>query len=101
MIACIALHSKNWQSLSLMLLLSVTAGCGYAEYETRLSETKKYYAYLDRIEQSLAPKWIVPGNLMELRVPNQFSLIPPPQPIKKEDGTVEETFDRPATAGLS
>ncbi|WP_010583417.1 hypothetical protein [Schlesneria paludicola] len=86
----IALYAKSWRTLAGMLLLSVVGGCGYAQYESRLKETKQYYAYLDRIEQSLAPKWIVPGGLMELRVPNQFILIPPPQPIVNENGTVEE-----------
>jgi hypothetical protein len=69
-------------------LLIVICGCGYAEYEARLAETRKYYAYLDKIEQSLGPKWAA-GNLMDLRVPKQFSPIPPPAPVQKEDGTVE------------
>ncbi len=75
-------------TVSLATLIFVS-GCGYAEYETRLNESKKYYAYLDRIEQSLAPKWLVAGNLMELRVPRQFSLIPAPLPTQKDDGTIE------------
>lgn len=71
-------------------LIVLAYGCGYSEYEARLNESKKYYAYLDKIEQSLAPKWTVAGNLMELRVPQQFTLIPPAQPIQKEDGTIEQ-----------
>ena len=74
-------------SASLLLLI---AGCGFSEYEARLAETKKYYAHLERIEQSLAPKWTVPGNLMDVRVPQQFVAIPPAPPIQKEDGTFEQ-----------
>lgn len=90
MIASNALSAKSWRVLAGMLFLSVVGGCGYAQYEARLKETKQYYAYLDRIEQSLGRKWIVPGGLMEMRVPNQFVLIPPPQPVTNEDGKVEE-----------
>jgi hypothetical protein len=68
----------------------VFAGCGYAEYETRLNESKRYFAYLEKIESSLAPKWVVAGNLMEMRVPRQFVLIPAPQPIQNPDGTTEQ-----------
>ena len=71
-------------------ILLLVSGCGYAEYEIRLAETKKYYAYLDRIEQSLAVKWIAPGNLMELRVPRQFGPILPAPLIQKEDGSFEQ-----------
>jgi hypothetical protein len=71
------------------LLLTAIGGCGYAEYESRLNETRKYYAYLDRIEQALAPKWVAEGNVMELRVPRQFTLIPPPQPVEREEGVTE------------
>lgn len=71
-----------------------SVGCGYADYENRLNETKKYYTHLDRVEQSLAPKWSAPGGLMDLRVPQQFVQIPPPAPVQKEDGTVEQpAFD--------
>lgn len=82
---------------SLCLLASTfifVVGCGYADYEARLAQTRNYYAYLDRIEQSLAPKWSVPGGLMDLRVPQQFTPIPPPTPVKKDDGTIEQpAFD--------
>ncbi len=71
------------------------AGCGYAEYEARLAETKKYYAYLDKIEQSLSGRWSAPGNLMDVRVPNQFMPIPPPQVIKEEDGTEKQPLVDP------
>ena len=74
------------------MLLSLVVGCGYAEYEQRLGETRKYYAHLDRIEQSLAPKpkWTDPYKILELRVPRQFAPIPPAPLVKKEDGTIEQ-----------
>jgi hypothetical protein len=71
-------------------LLLVICGCGYAEYETRLAETQKYWAYLEKVEQSLSPKWTVAGNLMDLRVPQQFVPILPAPLIQKDDGTFEQ-----------
>lgn len=76
----------------LVMLGCQLLGCGYGEYELRLNESRKYYAYLDKIEQSLSPKWAASGpsgNVMDLRVPRQFLLIPAPQPVKKPDGTLE------------
>ncbi len=81
--------SSAVSNLALSGVMLLIFGCGYAEYETRLGESKKYYAYLDRIEQSLAPKWSLTGNLMELRVPKQFAQIPPAPPVKTEDGKLE------------
>lgn len=78
-------------SLALMVFAS---GCGYADYEMRLNESRKYYAYLEKVEQSLAPKWVVPGNLMDLRVPKQFMLIPPPPPPPKDDENAEAPIDQ-------
>jgi hypothetical protein len=78
--------------ISLLLLAS---GCGYAEYESRLAESRKYYAHLDKIEQSLAPKWSVAGGVMDLRVPQQFVPIPPAPLIQKEDGTFEQPESDP------
>ena len=83
---------RTHRSVSLALLLYI-GGCGYSEYEMRLNESKKYYSYLDKVEQSLAPKWVVPGNLMELRVPRQFNLIPPPPPAAPEDENAEKPID--------
>ena len=68
-------------------------GCGYAEYESRLNESRKYYAYLEKVETALTPKWSATGNLMDMRVPRQFSLIPEPQPTPLADGT----FEKPTT----
>ena len=79
------------------------SGCGYADYQLRLNESRNYYAYLDKIEQSLAPKWVAPGNLMELRVPKQFILIPPPPPPPKDDEKAEQPIDQrqPAYVNLT
>ena len=83
---------SNRTALACFGLLLFVMGCGYAEYEQRLGETRKYYAYLDRIEQSLAPKpkWTDPQKILELRVPRQFVPIPPAPLIKKDDGTYEQ-----------
>ena len=87
--------SKYARALPAAAMLLLVVGCGHAEYETRLAESKKYYAYLDKIEQNLAPKWVLQGNLMDLRVPKQFALIPAPVPVKKEDGTFEPITSDP------
>lgn len=75
-------------------IVAVTAllvvGCGYVDYETRLNESKKYYAFLDKVEQFLAPKWVSSEAPVELRVPKQFVVMPAPQRIKREDGSIEE-----------
>lgn len=83
-------YSNLIRTRSAYLLLLFVAGCGYAEYETRLNESRKYYAYLENIEKALAPKWIVAGGVMDIRVPNQFVPIPAPIPVKDENGTVQE-----------
>ncbi len=80
---------SSWVITSAGFFLFV-AGCGFAEYEARLAETKKYYTYLDKIEQSLSPKWSAAANLIDLRVPNQFTPIPPAALIQKDDGTFEQ-----------
>lgn len=85
-----------WKLLNgstLFVLLASIGGCGYSEYEMRLNESKKYYAYLEKVEQSLAPKWVLPGNLMELRVPRQFTLIPPPAAAAPGEENAERPID--------
>lgn len=71
------------------LTLAGFFGCGHETYELRLKQTKDYYTYLDKIESNLAGKWGDGRNILELRVPKQFVPIPPPQPIKREDGELE------------
>ncbi len=58
-------------------LLSLVAGCGADTYERRLQETRKYFEYLDTMNQLLSPTpWSEMG--VSLRVPKQFQLIPAP-----------------------
>ena len=85
--------SNRTRSRVAMLMMLILSGCGYADYELRLNETKKYWTYLDTIERLLLPKWTAPEVQMELRVPNMFRPMPPPQRIQREDGTFEEQPD--------
>lgn len=85
---------NNLYARTSLLLVVLISGCGYAEYEFRLNESKKYYAYLDKIEQSLAPRWASPGNVLELRVPRQFNQIPAPPPPPKDDDGAEQPIDQ-------
>lgn len=64
-------------------------GCGYETYELRLKQSKDYFAYLERVEANLAPVWSDQHGIIKVRVPKQFVSIPAPQPIKREDGTLE------------
>lgn len=65
-----------------ILLLVGLAGCGYDLYEERLGHTKLYFAYLEKVENFLAPKFADAG--VEIRPPRQFESIPRPTPPKKE-----------------
>jgi len=58
-----------------MLCLSAT-GCGAKTYEGRLQETAKYFSYLDKLNQNLKEEWR--GSGIQIRVPKQFELMPPP-----------------------
>lgn len=71
------------------LSLAGAAGCGYENYELRLKQSKDYYNYLEKVDANLAPKWGDGRGILEVRVPKQFVPIPPPQPIKREDGELE------------
>lgn len=62
--------------LAVIGLLSLTAGtgCGRETYLERLDETKRYFAYEDRLNQCLTRvAWA--GKSFELRVPKQFAPI--------------------------
>lgn len=88
-------HTSRRKCLSVSMALTVfVSGCGYADYELRLTESKNYYAYLDKVEQSMAPKWVAAGNLMDLRVPKQFLMIPPPPPPPKDEENPEPPIDQ-------
>ncbi len=73
-----------------LLLLFLAGGCGAATYEQRLEETRRYYTYLDRLNQRLSrDTWHGPG--VSMRVPKQFHLIPPPKPSKNSSNEPAES----------
>jgi hypothetical protein len=73
------------------IVCAVISGCGVQNYENRLAETSKYYAYLAKIDSNLAPAW-KEGPIDELRVPLQFKLMrKPAPPAKPAEGETEET----------
>lgn len=87
----------DWSSAlaptGLVAIMLITCGCGYVDYELRLNESRKYYAFLDKVEQFLLPKWVSSEAPLEVRVPKmtpQFIPMAPPQKITREDGSVEE-----------
>jgi hypothetical protein len=57
-----------------LTLLVACAGCGRETYLTRFDETRRYFAYEDRLNQNLTPvAWA--GRGFQLRVPKQFAPI--------------------------
>lgn len=73
-----------------VIVCSLVSGCGLQNYEQRLAETSKYYAYLAKIDSNLAAAW-KDGPIDELRVPLQFKAIrKPPAPPKPAEGEAEE-----------
>jgi hypothetical protein len=80
-----------------LIVTAVAAGCGRATYEHRLDESKRYFTYLDKLNQNLSAPWIGKGVI--LRVPKQFEVIPPPKPkaAKKKKGE-KDAKDEPAAA---
>ncbi len=61
-------------------------GCGAETYKNRLTETQKYFEYLEKVNSALGSK-VVPFEGVELRVPKPFEQILPPPPSK--DGEPE------------
>ncbi len=61
-------------------------GCGAETYKNRLTETQKYFEYLEKVNSALGPK-VVPFEGVEIRVPKPFEQILPPPPPK--DGEPE------------
>lgn len=59
-----------------VLLAGLLCGCGSKTYEERLETTKKYYDYIDRLNQNLGSQNDISG--VSLRLPKQFMLIPAP-----------------------
>src|SRR5580704_3339263 len=66
-----------------LIVAAVAAGCGREAYEHRLDESKRYFSYLDKLNQNLSPPWV--GNGLKLRVPKQFQVIAPPKPKPKKE----------------
>ncbi len=71
-----------------LVVLAMCAGCGRQTYLERLDETKRYFAYEDRLNQYLTRvAWA--GKNFQLRVPKQF------QPItsKAKEGEASQERD--------
>lgn len=80
----------GWRAAGLWLAVALVAGCGYEEYNTRLAETAKYFAYQEKMNSNLGAA-IRELPIEELRLPLQFAPLPKPKPpAKKEDGSEEE-----------
>ena len=71
-------RDRRWMWLMVALSLAVV-GCGAKAYESRLAQTRDYFAYVDTVNQLLqpAPGWRS-ASVQEFRVPKPFRLIPPP-----------------------
>jgi hypothetical protein len=68
----------------------LAAGCGHQTYEQRLDESKRYFAYVKKLDDNLSPP-IKEGSIEELRPPIQFGKpIPRPAPVKDENGNLVE-----------
>jgi hypothetical protein len=72
-----------------LALLGLFAGCGQQVYEQRLEESRKYFAYIEKLDSNLGPVF-KEGTIDELRAPLQFRPLPKPVPVKNADGEVEE-----------
>jgi|GEM_PF-1864991 len=67
-----------------LVVAALLAGCGVKQYEERLASTSNMFAYMQLLDDNLAPPWTDFG--ITIRVPRQFGLIPPPQrPARKKD----------------
>jgi hypothetical protein len=65
-----------------LIVAASAAGCGRAKYEERLDDSKRYFTYLDKLNQNLSPPWT--GKGVVLRVPKQFQVVAPPSPKAKK-----------------
>jgi hypothetical protein len=79
-----------------VMVAAFAAGCGREAYERRLDESKRYFTYLDRLNQNLAPQWT--GRGVKLRVPKQFEVIPGPKPKPKKGAAKGGGNDAPKDA---
>jgi hypothetical protein len=83
-----------------ILIIAVLAvGCGREAYERRLQETSHYFAYLDKLNQNLAPPWA--GKGVQLRVPKSFIVVPVPQKKKKGAPADERDPRQPSFADIT
>jgi len=80
-----------------VIVAAVAAGCGRDAYERRLEESKRWFTYIDKLNQNLAPQWI--GRGVKLRVPIQFQVIPGPKPKPKKGAAKGGGNDAPKDAG--
>jgi len=65
-------------------LVLLGGGCGHDTYEQRMEETRKYFAYLERVNLYLNhAMWN--GQNVKLKVPKQFQLIPAPAKGKGDE----------------
>jgi|HubBroStandDraft_6_1064221.scaffolds.fasta_scaffold64005_2 hypothetical protein len=80
----------NADSRFAIICLVVFAGCGRETYLERVDETKRYFAYEERLNQNLTRvAWA--GKNFQLRVPKQFQ---PIQPKTKEGEASQERDPR-------
>jgi hypothetical protein len=74
------------------VLVTIAWGCGSETYQQRFEESKKFYAYRERLNQLLSPKWSAAG--VSWCPPKQFQLIPPrPKPRRKKQENEETERD--------
>lgn len=78
-------------------LLLLVGGCGHDTYEQRMEETRKYFAYLDRLNMYLDHS-LWKGQNVDLKVPNQFKLIPAPAKAKGEETAPDKDPRQPPFA---
>jgi hypothetical protein len=75
------------------LLAAALAGCGRETYLERFDDTKRYFAYEDKLNQYLTRvAWA--GKSFQLRVPKQFQPIATKTPKKGEEPAEEEKDPR-------
>jgi hypothetical protein len=72
-----------------LIATALAAGCGRDTYEHRLDDSRRYFTYLNRLNDNLAPQWS--GNGVRMRVPKQFKVLPPPVPKAKKKETAKDS----------
>jgi len=74
--------------VALLATAALTLGCGAKTYQERLEESRKYFAYIEKLDANLAKPPFKGGAIEELRVPLQFQPVAAPPPVKNEKGEV-------------